>query len=187
MNKKQFIQSVIIACKPPLEKVEAGIHYAEQVWDKLTDHDYGAAKQSQPRETRDYYKELTVYQREWFDKFWIAFSHPHGKQRAALSWIKLGELTEKEYQQIVTAAKAEALKPRKPGEVRAMAERWLNERRFEDSKVTSQSGAASDYKIKKQEIFSEITSLKRLNEASPSKEFTGRIEELQAQLDELNQ
>jgi len=162
MNKTQFIQHHISLHSPATpSKMKEYIKRAENMWDGLTEQGYGAPKQHKEKEARNWYQELTVYQREWFDKFWIAFDHKHGKQRAAKAWIQIGEQTEAKYKQIVEAAKAEANKFRKPHETRKMAEGWLTEYRFEDHITKNKSGKGAS--VKRSLILNEIKALEGFN------------------------
>lgn len=177
MSKARFIQSVIVRSLPPVEKVEAGVRYAEQVYDELTRLGYGAPKQRKQREQKDGYKALSEYQRTWFDKFWQAFGHKHGRDRAALAWAKLGEPSEADYQQIIDAATAESLRPRKPTESRKMAEGWINERRFEDQLATTKSASAAKNKALKLELISQLNGLKQFNSDGSNDDEIARIEQ----------
>jgi len=180
MNKTDFIQRVIARTVPPLEKVSAGVIYAEKLWEKITDLGYGAPKQRKEKEARNWYQELTVYQREWFDKFWIAFDYKNGKQRAAKAWIMIGEQTEAKYKQIIEAAKAEANKFRKPHETRKMAEGWLTEFRFEDHITKNKSGKGAS--VKRSLILNEIKALEGFNSDGSQDAF---IEKLKQELKTL--
>ena len=163
MSKTRFVQSVIIRSLPRLERVEAGVRYAEQVYDELTRLGYGAPKQAKAREARNHYAELTQHQRDYFDQFWTAFAYKAGRNRAALAWAKLGELSAADYRQIIEAARAEALRPRKPTDSRKMAEGWLTERRFEDAAASHGQKKADRNRALKLELNSQLNALKQFN------------------------
>lgn len=178
MSKKRFVQSVVIRSLPEPGKLTQAIAYAEQLWDGLTQHGYGADKQ-EPRDSKDWYASLNDRQRRWFGKFWNAFGYKHGRNGAAMRWHQLGELSDEQYQQIVDAAGKEANKQLPPGQARKMAQGWLQEKRHLDY--------APDRGVKKREksqeltrLSAELNGLKRLYE-------TSRDEALLKQIDKLEQ
>jgi len=184
LSKKQFIRQSVIHNSPgnpgELKRV---VEQAENRWALLTHLGYGDAKPSTPRETRNYYDELSQHQKTWFDKFWIAFNHKHGLQRACLAWSKLGEPAEAEYQKIVKAAAAENAKPRGKDEVRCMAERWINEHRFDDQTVVKKP-EISNKKLELSNLINELKQLQQFQKATPSEAYAQRIAELEIIIDE---
>lgn len=132
MDKKAFVQQVVIhyRCKP--QDVGRAVAYAEQVWDQLTALDYGGKKQGAERRTVDYYAKLTPEQQDQFDKFWEAYRKKDGKQRAALSWGKINPDAET-FSQIMHGAQYESRVRNDRGTTPPWAELWLNERRWEDA------------------------------------------------------
>lgn len=175
MNKKDFIQRMVIACKPRLDNRDAAIHYAENVWSSLSAAGYGDAKPGKRRESIDHYSQLTEYQKEWFDRFWSAFNLKMDKQGACISWIKLGELDKSEYQKIIDAAKAEALRPRRKEETRIYAQGWLSQRRFDD--YDQPATVVSGEKEERTKLRSELNALLQF-QLMGDDQFDDRIEEL---------
>ena len=184
MHKKDFVQRVLIRSLPKGEKISDGIDYAESMWQALSERGYGCVeKQPEKDKGKDYYKLLTVYQKEHFDNFWAAFGLKTGKHGAAQSWSKLGELSEPEYIQIVKAAKAERAKPRDANANRKMAQGWLTERGFDDY---TDKKATVNHKTnpRMQEISGELTTLRRFESSSPG-EYTEQISDLEFELSQL--
>lgn len=136
MNKAQFIQEIIIRTCPGLDKLPAAIAHGEQLWQGLSQAGYGDKKPAEPRDIKsDVYNLMDKRQQSWFDKFWRAFKLNSGKQRAAMRWQQLGNLTDNEYQAIVNAAKKEAERDH-GGVTRKYAEGWLSDRRWTDYSPT---------------------------------------------------
>jgi hypothetical protein len=184
MHKKDFVQRILIRSLPKADKISDGIDYAEQVWQTLCERGYGCVeKQPEKDKGKDYYKLLTVYQKEHFDNFWQTFGLKTGKNGAAQSWIKLGELPGSDYAQIIKAARAEQAKPRHDGEVRKMAQGWLTDRRFDDY---TDKKATVNHKTnpRMQEISGELTTLRRFESSSPG-EYTEQITRLEFELSQL--
>ena len=131
MDKRTFIQQVVIhyRCKP--DDVGRAVEYGEALWDAISRAGYGDQKQPEHKTTRDYYAELLPDQKECFDRFWQAFQYRKGKQRAAMRWGVINpeaDLT----RLIVHGAEWEARNRSDKGTPK-MAEGWLSERRWEDA------------------------------------------------------
>lgn len=80
-------------------------------------------------------RKLTGDKLVWFKKFWQAFAYPHGKAKAADSWLDIKGLDEKLAKEIIAGARREA--KRRPELVAKdrtpkWAQGWLTERRWED-------------------------------------------------------
>ena len=85
MNKAYFIQQLVIRTCPSLERLPDTIKHGEQLWQGLTRAGFGDKKPAEPRDIKeDVYSLLDPRQQAWFDKFWLAFNHKVGKQRAAM-------------------------------------------------------------------------------------------------------
>lgn len=183
MTKKQFIQQIIIRALPEINKLSATIQYAEQLWESLNYYGYGADKLSSPRESQDYYKQLSERQKLAFDKFWTAFKHKQDRNGAAMRWLQLGDLNEEQYKQIIDAAKQEAQRPLAPGQVRKMAQGWLFERRYQDF-------ALDPGKQKKQQdltlinLKNELNNLMNLYKLSPNSALAAQIKTIEAKIAE---
>lgn len=132
MSKKRFIQSVVARSLPTTDKLQDAIAYAEHLWDGLTRAGYGDDKAAAPRQSKDWYRDLSERQRRWFDKFWKAFNYKHDRNGAAMRWRQLGELEDAAYEHIIAAAGKEADQQLPAGQSRKMAQGWLFERRFDD-------------------------------------------------------
>ena len=173
MQKKDFIQRCVIAHISSTNK-DGGdvINRAERYWDRLSERGYGEAKQLKTEnQNTDWYKKLSIYQKEWFDKFWAAFcttGFSGGKQGAAMRWGQLGELNADDYGHIVSAARKES--ERRPetvlqGTTPIMAQGWLNARRYDDhitEKETSQARQVSKEGEKVKAIIAEIAHFKKI-------------------------
>jgi hypothetical protein len=181
MTKRDFIQRLFIAAKPPREKFAAALVYAEAVWEFLSRNGYGAPEPTGPRESVDWYGKLDERQRYWFDQFWEAFGYKKDRNGAAMRWHQLGELDQDQYRHIVEAAKAEAAQQLAPGQVRKMAQGWLNEKRWTDYAPTKtqekrqQTGLLSGFKAT-------LRHLERLNEAAPNPRIQKQIDDLKAKI-----
>lgn len=169
MKKRDFIQhasiSMMLHPKVDTDPVKA-VKWSLLLWQRLTEAGYGDTQKAGTEHSRkDWYKMLSPYQREWFDKFWTAFSYKSGRNEAAMVWHKLGELTKPEYEHIVAAAKLEASgRPEKvaAGTSPIMAQGWLSKRRFDDvpaEKVKSSNDAARSEKVR--ELLSDMAAFKQ--------------------------
>lgn len=188
MDKRQFIQEMLISTHPPLDKVPAGISYAEAVWDQLTRAGYGQRSQAKPREHKNWYQALGP-QQETFDRFWPAFAYKHGKNEAASAWLNIdpdAALAEK----IIAGAKAEARKraetqPKSP----IMAQGWLNKRRWEDHAAEPAKPAAEQQAEKDaarlSELQADLRHWKKLAAQDPDGDYRDTINRIQAQINEL--
>jgi len=178
MSKKRFVQAVIARSLPAKDKRQAALKYAEDLWAWLTIQGYGDDKPSRPRDGKDWYNALDARQRKWFEGFWQAFGHKRGRENAAMRWQQLGVKTDAEYQQIIDAASAEARRELAPGQVRKMAEGWLNEKRYLDFAPTTQA-------IKNQQnhvlsrLLGELNGIKKLYEQSGDDALLPQIEKLE--------
>lgn len=116
--------------------LEAAIRLAGALWDKLAASEAvapnPAARPSEPRKTADHYGSLSPAQRDGFDRFYRAYGHPKGKQRAAARWAEIAP-DEPLAKRIAAAAEADRAQPRAPDAVRKYPEGWLSERRWEDA------------------------------------------------------
>lgn len=134
MEKKSFIQQVVIHYRQPADKAEDAIRYAESLWDALTAHGYGTPQKGAERITEDYYGKLLPDQKDKFDKFWIAFRKKDGKQKAARSWARISPDDEL-FRSIMKGAEYEARIRNDRKTDPPWAEKWLNERRWEDTQT----------------------------------------------------
>ncbi|TAN71590.1 MAG: hypothetical protein EPN17_00870 [Methylobacter sp.] len=178
MNKAQFIQQIVIRTCPGLDKLPAAIAHGEQLWQGLTKAGYGDKKPAEPRDIKDdYYSLLSDRQKSWFDKFWAAFNLKTGKQRAALRWQQLGELSDSQYQTIVTAAKKEAERDH-GGATRKYAEGWLSDRRWTDYTPTQTvQNQQQDNEINK--LLADLNGIKRLYQQSQDEALLPQIKKLE--------
>lgn len=183
MSKTRFVQQVIIRSLPRPERVEAGVRYAEQVYDELTRLGYGAPKQRKARDSVDYYNDLSGHQREWLDKFRGAYGIKYApRSRTALAWSKLPEHSEALYRKIIDAAKIEATLRTQRETTAPYAELWLNERRYEDLNVSARARAADSNRALKLELNSQLQALKQFNSDGSNDD---QIAKIQAQLKAL--
>ncbi len=178
MSKKRFIQSVVIRSLPEPGKLAQAVAYAEQLWDGLSSHGYGADKM-EPRDNKDWYQQLSARQRKYFAAFWTSFNYKNGRNGAAMRWHQLGELSDEQYQQIIDAAAKEAQKQLPPGQARKMAQGWLQEKRYQDYQPV-QRNPASEKNHALMHLNNELNALKKLYHA-------GKDEALLKQIDTLEQ
>lgn len=180
MSKKRFIQAVIARSLPRGEQRETALAYAENLWGWLSSKGYGdAATDPTPRESKDWEAELNRKQAHYFEQFWEAFSYKKGRNEAVMRWLQLGDLTDEQYQHIINAAKKEADRPLPPGQVRKMAQGWLNAQRWTDyrpSKKAEQNAQA----VALNKLKGDLEHLKRLHAASQNPALLAEINKLDA-------
>jgi len=95
MNKTQFIQQASITMitltleKPKEDRLDLAIDMSEALWKKLSARGYGAAKQADPKETRDWYKELPEDARKRFEGVWKAYGKVGARHDAAKAYLAI--------------------------------------------------------------------------------------------------
>jgi DNA repair exonuclease SbcCD ATPase subunit len=141
MHKKEFVQSALIAWLPQTGwNFDKAMKFAEKAWRGLEARGYGDAKPSKPREIAKAYEKLkqNPVMQAAFDLFWVAYDYKHGKDRAAMRWLQLGELDKEEYDRIIAAARraVQTAKNLPEGQARKYPEGWLSERRWMDDEKT---------------------------------------------------
>ena len=181
MNKRQFLQAVVIRRLPAVTDVQACIDYAEAVWGVLNKQGVGAEKASTPRESRNWASELTKDQASAFKAFWEAFANKQGRNEAAMRWYQMGELTRPEYQLIIDAAKAEATKTLPPGQVRKMAQGWLFEKRYLDYAKTPVS-KTKETALEFNRLSGELSGLRKLYATTADPALASQISALELKL-----
>ena len=107
---------------------------AEAAWQFLENNGYAPQKRTNNKQDKgaSHYDRLSDDQKRYFDAFWDAFAYKEGKQRAAIVWGHLSPGTEKAIRIVQAAAVAAELRRQNPDKTPCMAEKWLNERRWED-------------------------------------------------------
>jgi len=191
MKKRDFIQQATIQFMPETEwNIDKSIQYAEKLWLKLEQKDYGDTPASKPKQMVNYYKQLTPNSAKQFDQFWIAFDNKNGKQRAAMRWGQMGELTNDELNKIVKSAKstAAARKNLPPEQVPIMAEGWLSQMRFDDADETSTektSKAQNQASSQIRELTGKLNHAKKMNDNSNDEFWPKEVEKLTEQLKQL--
>ncbi len=178
MTKKEFIQHIIIRALPEMSRLSTTIQYAEQLWESMTFYGYGQGKEPTPRAHKNYYQDLSPVQRVAFDAFWNAFKHKAGRNKAAMRWKELGELSEADYRVIIEAAKKEAARPLPTGQVRLMAEGWLNQRRYEDF-TPDPHQAKKQHDLTRVHLENELKNLKNLYALSPNEAIELQIKAME--------
>lgn len=177
MNKAYFIQQFVIRARPSLDKLPDTLKQGEQLWQGLTQAGYGDKKPAEPRDIKeDVYSLLDARQKAWFDKFWLAFNHKVGKQRAAMRWRQLKNFTDTQYQAIVNAAKKEAERDH-GGATRKYAEGWLSERRWTDYAPTQTTQKQQQVELNR--LTAELHSIRRLYESSKNEGLLPQIKKLE--------
>lgn len=118
--------------------IDQSIQYAEKLWKRLDEKGYGEPSAHEPRALQAYYDDLPAPVKAQFDGFWQAFDLKNGKQRAAMRWGQLGELSPAQFEHVLTAAgqTAAARLNLPPGQVPINAEGWLSQRRWTDAEAT---------------------------------------------------
>lgn len=185
MRKTDFIQHVIIRSLPKLNKVAAGIAYAEQLWHEMSLLGYGAAKQAQPRDNVNYYQALKPFQKIGFDKFWKAFNYKHDRNGAAMRWSQLGELEKEEYVIIIAAANKEATRTLPFGQTRKMAQGWLADMRYQDYQTTSADNPNNQLQQRYNALTSDLEGIKRLYTYQQTSELSEQIIKIEQQLEDI--
>jgi len=186
MQKKDFVQRAAIQFLVHVGfDLDKAINYGERLWKRLSERGYGAPTKSSPRVSVDWHKKLSAYQREWFDLFWKAFRHKHGRNEAAMVWHRMGELSQSEYQHIVKAAEAEALRPRDHGIARKMAQGWLSERRFDDHTPLTEPSKDDAIALELRELKGDLEHFKRLQKLKPNDAQAEQIYRIQTKIEDL--
>jgi hypothetical protein len=181
MQKKDFIQRAAIQFLALVEwDVNQAITYGERLWHRLTERGYGAPEATGPREAQAWYPKLQGQSKQQFEAFWSAFRHKHGRDGAAMRWYQLGDLSEEQAREIIDAAAAEARRQLQPGEVRKMAQGWLQERRWEDYQpVKAATPRPRDPAVA---IRAELAALERLYNGAPNETLKTKIDQLRSRL-----
>lgn len=183
-NKKRFIQAVIARSLPTVDKRQAALDYAEELWAWLTQNGYGDTLKGiddKPREGKNWYADLTERQRRWFDAFWLAFNYKKGRNEAAMRWAQLGDKTDAEYQQIIDAADKEAKRERPKDQARKEAQGWLHALRYLDYTPTK-TGVNNENNHVLQRLHNELIGLKRLYEAGKDPAVREQVKKLEQAL-----
>jgi len=184
MSKKRFIQAVVIRSLPAHGKLTEAVHYAENLWDGLTQLGYGADK-GEPRDSRDFYADLNERQRRLFVQFWRAFDYKKDRNGAAMRWGQLGDMTDAQAKLIIDAARKEAQKQLPPGQARKMAQGWLFEKRWLDyAPEPAAEQRRQNHAV--QSLVAELEHVKRLYELKPNEALLMQIEKLEATIAEVS-
>ncbi len=170
--------------------VDRSIRAAEKLWRKLDERGYGEPRENGPREVPRAYDKLSTEQKAGFDLFWIAFDYKQARDRAALAWLKLGEIDDNELQQIIAAAKlaAQERKNLAPGISPKMAEGWLTERRWLDSSASETEKtqrAEQERKRHLQKISNDLAHAKNMADMTQDDFWPREVERLTSQLRQL--
>lgn len=179
-DKEKFIRNtaaLFVACHWEKPKAERAVRLAIALWGILSDCGYGDKAQAKPRESKSYYKEMSQYQKEGFDKFWKNFNYKNGRERAAMRWIELGEPPQEVYAHIIYAGSKEAeARPIKvaQGITPVMAEKWLFEMRYNDIDPASTKHAPHKSSEELRQLRADITHYSKLDDDF-SKAETARL------------
>ncbi len=191
MQKKDFIQTAAITFLPQTGwDLNKAISYAEQLWKRLNERGYGEIKANGPRELEKAYDKLNPLQKTGFDLFWLAFDYKEGKDKAALSWLKLGDIEKTELDEILKAAKQTALdrKQLPEGQVAIMAQGWLSQRRWLDKRPsqtekTRQMISAKEHEIR--QITGHLNHAKSMTEKTTDEFWIKEVIKLTEKLSQL--
>ncbi|MEJ1384857.1 MAG: hypothetical protein RPV21_10860 [Candidatus Sedimenticola sp. (ex Thyasira tokunagai)] len=182
MHKREFIQRAAIQFLHQVEwDLDRAISYGEQLWKRLTERGHGAPEAKGPRQTENWYAKLQGESKRQFDAFWHAFRHKQGRDRTAMRWYNMGDLSREQATTIIDAAKAEAAKSLPDGQVRKMAEGWLTERRWEDHQTTEAKPKA-EKKSQRGNDKANLTHLQKLYDAAPNDALAKQIDRLKKKL-----
>ena len=182
MHKREFIQHAAIQFLHPLEwDLDKAISYGEKLWHRLTERGHGAPVATGPRQSENWYARLQGESRQQFDAFWNTFRHKQGRDRAAMRWYQMGDLTREQATTIIAAARAEAAKPLPDGQVRKMAEGWLAERRWEDHQPTQAKPKAAKQSQRSVDQ-ANLAHLEKLYKAAPNDALAKQIARLKEKL-----
>lgn len=170
---------------------DRAIAWAEALWDKLSARGYGVPdKETKPRESKDYYAELSENQQKWFCAFWQAFAYKQGRNDAAMRWRILGELSDAEYKHIVEAAKVEAARVLPQGQVRKMAQGWLFEQRWKDYEPVKAAIVPANKSLLLSNLMADLENARRMKMYAVGPEqndyWNEKIEEIKLKAIELN-
>lgn len=181
-TRREFVQAAMVAWAPFHEwDLDKTIRWAERAWDVLSERGYGPLTPETPRSSVDWYSRLEPSARGLFDRFWTAFARRgDSRAKAAMTWAQLAPdapLAE----QIITAAAQEAALPRRPDEVRKMAQGWLSERRWESYQPPA-SSPTDDRAAHLRDLRGELATLTRLSQAGQSATFAAQIIRLQQEI-----
>ncbi len=185
MNKRRFLQLSSMQFLPHLDwHLDKAIAFGERLWQRLEERGYGEAKDHEPRPAGDWFAKLPEAQRPLFIRFWQAFGLKKGREGAAMRWIQIDpspELAE----QIIAAAKKEAMAQREPGQVRKFAQGWLAERRWEDYAPEVKTAAGNPNQARIRELNGDLVHLRRMYQAAPNEALKRQIEQAEQRLQEL--
>jgi len=193
MKKRDFIQQATIQFMPETEwNIDKSIQYAEKLWLKLEQKDYGDTKPIGPHEIKKPYDKLTPAMKTAFDLFWLAFDHKHGKSQAAAVWLQMGEQSKQQYFRIIKAAKQEAIRRKQlaEGMTPIMAQGWLSHERWQDFE---QSGTEKQKKqqdlaaAKIREITCTLNHAKSMESNTEDEYWPKEVKRLTDQLKQLRQ
>lgn len=148
-EKVKFVRNtaaLFVAAHWEKPDAERAVRLAGALWKKLSEFGFGDKPDAKPKPRKpdaDYYAQLHGKHKEMFDRFWQAYNLKEGRNEAAMRWHQLGDLQDAEYRQIISAATAEAAKPRRQEERRKFAQGWLTERRWLDHLESAAEGVSS--------------------------------------------
>ena len=184
MSKKTFVQSGMIRLAPKIEAAGDAIKYFERLWDVVTEHGYGEAKQAKLSDKIDGFKALNPRQKKWFTGFWNAFSYKHGRNEAAHAWMQMGEKTDQEYRQIIDAASKESQRMVAAGSSRMMAQGWINNKRYQDYEPQKSHLKPNNNQILNQ-LNSELNAVKKLHQVGGDEALLQQIEKLENKIKDV--
>ncbi len=191
MKRRDLIQHAAIEFLPQLNwDVDKAIAYAEKLHQRLEEKGYGDSKPTGPREIKKPYEQLNAVMKTAFDLFWLAFDYKHGKAQAAGVWLQMGQQSKQQYQQIIKAAKQEAIRRKQlpEGMTPIMAQGGLSNERWQD---LEQSGTEKEKKQQNQaaakirEITSALNHAKAMESKTQDDFWPKEVQRLTEQLKQL--
>jgi hypothetical protein len=169
--------------------VDRAIGYAERLWTRLSERGISTAdRRGEPaaRPSVDYCGRMDAPQAALFARFWSAYGHKQGRQRACLRWAQIAPdaaLAES----IIAAAKAQRIVDQQhPERVRKFAEGWLSERRWEDHEAPVAEHADNERLGRLRALQTEARGLASLLAARPSPDLESQLAAIREQIRTIN-
>ncbi|MDD5276746.1 MAG: hypothetical protein PHR16_11790 [Methylovulum sp.] len=194
MKKCEFIQQAAIEFMPQTQwQTDKAIAYAERLWERLTEKGYGDEKPRQPRDIPKAYDKLSPLQKAGFDVFWIAFDLKKcSKDKAAMRWLQLGDLSKAEHDAIITAAKltAQERKTLPEGQIPKHAEGWLSERRwlgYQATGLEQQQKQDTEKQRRLTALLGDLAHAKKMSEMTGDEWWRGEAQRLEQAVREARQ
>jgi len=183
-----FVRDYFIRALPNCENAEERLNHALWLWEFLSKRGFGdqAKKEATKRENKNWLAELSQTEKQRLEEFRAAYGKSFAPlQRTALSWVKLDPISDEQYHRILAEAKREAAARKTRTSTPAYAERWLNERRWEDHTADVKTQQKNNFKQRLNSKLSELKHLETMRERAGNDELLPQIEKLRAEIEAL--